>query len=316
VLHRRSFAAVLVMAGLAAPAFGQDTVTLKWDFQKDKPFYQEMTTTTKQTMKVMGMDVSQNQSQTFIFSWTPKDKDKDGNWVIEQEILAVKMDIEIAGNKIPFDSTKDTAATGNPLADFFKALVGSKFKLTIAPDMKVTKIEGRDEFIKKLINTNPQMEPLLKQILGDEALKQMSDPAFSVVPPNPVKKGATWDRKSTLNMGPIGSYDSTYKYTYEGKDGKLDKIKVDTTLAYQPPGANVASTLPFKIKKAELASKNSSGTVWFDNDKKRLDHSEMKLTLEGKLTIDIGGMNSDVDLNQEQSTKVTTSDTNPVTPKK
>src|SRR5438876_7015317 len=141
---------VLLVALLGLSAFGQDAdaVKLEWTFEKDKPFYQEMNTKTKQTMKIMAMDnITQNQDQTFIFSWTPDEQDKDKNWIITQKIEGVKMDIEIGGNKITYDSTNPTASTGNPLADFFKALVGSQFKLTISPDMKVTKIEGRDAFI-------------------------------------------------------------------------------------------------------------------------------------------------------------------------
>ena len=163
---RRLVGALVLIGGFAAPAPGQE-VTLKWDFQKGKPFYQEMTTTTKQTMKVMGMDVTQNQTQSFTFGWMPLEQDKDKNWIVEQEIVAVKMDIEIAGQKIPYDSTKDTAGTTNPLADFFKALVGSKFKLTVTPDFKIKSIEGRKEFIDKLVKANPQMEPLLNTILSD-----------------------------------------------------------------------------------------------------------------------------------------------------
>src|SRR5436309_1374456 len=92
VLQRRWFAAFLVF-GLIGTSFGQDkdkdkktddkkteapkaddkkddkksddAVDLKWKFDKDKTFYQEMTTETKQTMKVMGMDITQNQKQTF-----------------------------------------------------------------------------------------------------------------------------------------------------------------------------------------------------------------------------------------------------------
>ena len=45
-----------------------DKVEFKWKFEKDKPFYQEMTTKTQQDMKVMGMDVKQTQDQTFYFS--------------------------------------------------------------------------------------------------------------------------------------------------------------------------------------------------------------------------------------------------------
>src|ERR1700680_1463037 len=109
---------MLVLVGLGAPVFGQDTVDLKWKFEKGKTFYQEMTTKTTQNLKVMGMPVTQNQEQTFFFSWTPKDEDKDHNWTITQKIEGVRMKIEIGGNPINFDSTKDTQAT-NPLSEFF-----------------------------------------------------------------------------------------------------------------------------------------------------------------------------------------------------
>jgi Family of unknown function (DUF6263) len=336
VTRLRFAAALLLVAGLAIPTLAQQKdpgkqksketpaasqpakeapgggTTMKWEFQKDKPIYQEMTTVTKQTMKVMGMDVTQDQSQTFVFSWTPKEQDKDKNWVVNQKIEAIKMEIKIADNKITFDSTKDTQATGNPLADFFKALVGSEFKVILSPDFKIVKIEGRDEFINKLVKSNPQMEGLLKQILSDEALKQMAENAFAALPNHPVTKGQSWDRKSTVVMGPIGTYETNYKFTYEGKDGKYDKIKVDTNLKYVPPGTNSSSSLPFKIKGADLVAKNAGGTILYDPEKHWIESSDSKLTLEGKLTVDINGQTSDVQLNQDQTTKVKTTDTNPV----
>jgi hypothetical protein len=314
VLQRRWLAALLILAGSAVSARAQDAVELKWNFEKDKSFFQEMNTEAKQTMKVMGMDITQNQKQTFIFSWTPKEQDKDKNWTVVQKIVGVKMEIEIGGNKISYDSTRDVG-TNNPLAEFFKALVGSEFKLTIGPDMKVTKIDGREEFVKKLVQANQQMEPLLKQILGEEALKQMADPAFAAVPDKPVKKGDTWTKESKLNLGPIGNYSTTYKYTYEGPQDKLHKIKVETTLVYQPPATSAAGGLPFSIKSADLKSKEATGTILFDKEKGRVDSSEMNLKLEGKLQIDIGGMTTEVELAQTQKTTIKTSDTDPTTKK-
>ena len=85
--------------------------------------------------------------------------------------MGVKLRIDIAGNPITFDSTNPGQGT-TALAEFFKALVGTEVKLTLSPDMKVLKIEGRDDFINRLVKANPQMEPLLKQILGDEALRR------------------------------------------------------------------------------------------------------------------------------------------------
>jgi hypothetical protein len=316
VLHRRWPLALLCLVGLALPAFAADDkpVTLKWKLEKDKPFYQEMTTTTKQSMKVMNSDVNQNQTQTFFFSWTPTSQDKDGNWTIKQKIEGVRMSINIGGSNIDYDSTKEQGAP-NPLSDFFKQLVGSEFTLTVDKDMKVTKIEGREAFVKKLSAANPQMEPLLNQILSDKALKEMADPTFASVPNKEVKKGESWTKETKLDMGPIGTYDNTYKYTYEGKDDKekLEKIKVETTLKYTPPSENAAGNpLPFKIKSADLKSSNAGGTIWFDAEKGRIDHSETSLKLTGELNIEIGGQTTKVELNQEQTTTVKTTDKNPV----
>jgi hypothetical protein len=181
--------------------------------------------------------------------------------------------------------------------------------------MKVTKVEGRDEFVKKLVSANPQMQQLLNQVLSDEALKQLSDPAFAVIPNKPVKKGDTWEKETTLSMGPVGSYVSTHKYTFEGMDDKdknLAKIKVDTTLKYNPPGAGASGGLPFQIVSAKLDSKEGAGTVLFDVAKGRVSSSNMSLKLDGTLNLSIGGMTSEVKLNQTQNTTLKTSDENPV----
>src|SRR5688572_1518749 len=56
----------------APPAGGGDT--LEWKaFEKGKEFYQELTTKTTQTMKVMGQEVQQTQEQTFYIQWVPGD---------------------------------------------------------------------------------------------------------------------------------------------------------------------------------------------------------------------------------------------------
>src|SRR5579871_6860853 len=87
----------------------------KWEWKafdkKVNPeYYQTLETTTNQTMKVMSMEVKQVQSQTFYIKWTPQDPDAKGNWVVKQRIVDVKMDIDIGGNKIAYDST----APGQP----------------------------------------------------------------------------------------------------------------------------------------------------------------------------------------------------------
>src|SRR5262249_15853102 len=162
MLFRRLVAGLVVLgalAGLAVPVSGQDKdkgkdkdkdkdagkggekVTLKWKFDKDKVFYQKMTTKTVHTMKVMNNHLNQTQNQTFYFSFKPT-KIENNKVTIEQKIIGVAMDIEIGGSKINYDSTKDTSGANNPLGDFFKALVDTTFTIELdTKDLKVTKME-------------------------------------------------------------------------------------------------------------------------------------------------------------------------------
>jgi hypothetical protein len=338
MFFRRFTAFLLVLAALASatvPAVGQkdkdkdkdkdkakggEKVTLKWKFEKGKTFYQKMVTKTVQTMKVLNNDVNQTQNQTFFFSWTPT-KVENEKATIEQVIIGVIMDIEIGGSKISFDSTKDNAAN-NPLADFYKALVDSKFTIELnLKDMTVSKMEGRDEFLKKLVAANPQMKQLLDTILSEAALKEMAEPTFAVVPTKEVTKGDKWKRETKLDMGPIGKYENKYDYTYEGPEGtgdkQLQKIKVDTTLTYKEPGESAGQGgLPFKIKSAKLKSSNPFGQILFNANKGRVEKSMTKLELKGELSIEIGGQTTKVDLSQTQESSVETLDENPLPKKK
>lgn len=292
--------------------------TLAWKFETSKPFYQTMTTKTDQTMKVMNNDVTQKQTQTFYFSWTPLEKLPDGKWKLEQKILGVKMDIDIGGGApIKYDSTAPPAAgnAGSPLGEFFNALKGSAFTVTIDPKTyKITEIKGRDEFVGKLSKANRQMESLLNKILSEDALREMAEPTFAAVPNKTVEKGEKWNKTTSLDMGPIGKYKNEYTYTYEGaNESKLDKIEVSSKLTYVPPDKTEGiGGLPFRIKNAELKSKESKGTILFDREKGRVTKSDMSVELTGTLDIEIGGQQTKVELNQTQKTDISTSDTNPV----
>lgn len=287
---------------------------LGWKFVKDVPFYQEMTTKTVQNIKVQGLDVGQNQSQTFYFKFEPVKQEGD-KWIVKQTIEGVKMMIDIAGSPVSYDSTNEAAPAGTntALTEFFKALKGSQFTLTIGKDMTVEKVDGRDEFVKKLIGANKQLESLLNKILGEDALKQMADPSFGVVPKEAKKVGEKWTKTLKLNLGPLGTYDNTYEYTFAKQTGDVADIDVAVQLKYAPPPADQGGeTLPFKIKGGKIeqqpGDKNNKGKVSFNTKTGRVEKSNVAIMLTGSLTLDIGGTTTDVTLTQQQDTSVTTSD--------
>jgi hypothetical protein len=264
-------------------------------------------------MKVMGQEVKQEQKQTFYIEWTALEP-KGDDWIVSQKIIGVKMNINIGGNNIAYDST-EKEAPANPMTDFFKALTQAELKLTIDKNkMTVTKVEGAAELITKLGSTNTQLQPLLQSILSDAALKQMAEPTWGAFPTVSVKKGTSWDKAFNLDLGGIGMYDTKYTYTIDSLDKTAAKVKVDAKLDYSAPKDK--RNLPFTIKSAKLSG-SGSGTATFDREKGRIETSEISMKLSGELDIDVAGMTTNVQLNQDQNSKVKTSDTNPIpAPKK
>src|SRR5262249_31306244 len=158
-------------------------------------------------------------------SWTPLKQEADRSWVVKQRIEGLRMTIDIGGSKIEYDSTRGGGGN-NPLGEFFKAMVGSEVTLTLAPDVRMTRIVGRDEFVEKLIKTNPAMKELLEEILSEEAFKQIADPAFSVIPNKAIHKGESWECKNTFALGPIGIYETKNTYTYQGPGKAPNRAKI------------------------------------------------------------------------------------------
>jgi hypothetical protein len=308
-----------VAVGVNGGQAGGDRPVFKGFDDAGKSYWQEMKTETTQTMKVQGMEVQQTQKQTFFVKWTPQKKEGK-TWKVDYEIVGVKMDITIGGNQISYDSTTKDVAPQNPLTDFFKALVGSKFVLTVTQDdkegIKVTDVEGVDTFVTKLSASNAQLKPLLTSIMNKDALMQMTNPTFAAFPrsEDEFKKGS-WTYPVVLNMGPIGSYDTTYTYTIDPK--VKNKVDVSAQMKYTAPKEDLKDAgLPFKIKKGDLAAESANGTVNLDPKAGRVADATMNMNLKGNLTIEIAGQETTVELQQKQVSTVKTSETDPIAAKK
>ena len=292
-----------------APADAGGGWGIKAFSKKDGKFYQTVETKTNQTLKVTGQEIKQDQKQIFHIEWTAQEP-KSGSYVVKQKIIGVDMNIDIGGNKIAYNSAAGDGAQ-NPMTDFFKALLASELTYTIdTAKLTVSEVDGSAELISKLGGSNQQLTPLLNSILSKDALKQMAEPTFGPFPTKAVKVGETWQKVAKLDLGGIGVYNTKYDYTLESDDGKEAKIKIVPSLTYTAPQEKKG--LPFTIKTAELSVKSASGFAIIDKEAGRIKSSEIKMTLAGNLDIEIGGTVTRVELTQDQESKVTSSDTNPV----
>jgi hypothetical protein len=290
-----------------AGVWGQKPVLLKWDLTPGRTFYQQVTTDTHQVMTVQDLNLTQTQLQTFYLKWTVKNRTPDGDTVIAQTIEGVKMKLDIGGNKIEFDSTAGPPPA-NPFNPFFQAMIGSEFELILNKKFQVTKVTGLEQLEKKLGNLNPGFQPVLKQILSEDAFKAMAVPVFQMIPAGPVAVGDRWNSETDMNMGALGTYKTVNRYVLGGTVAGLDKINVQTGLSYvpAPPGAKIGG-LPFKIISGTMTSKNSGGTILFNNAQGLLHNSAIAINMSGKLSVEIGGNVTQVELAQTQVVTVRTS---------
>jgi hypothetical protein len=290
------------------PEPGKGDLVFKAFDSKAPKFYTEQYTDTNQEMTVMGQVVVQKQKQWFLIEWTPKEM-KDKNYVVTQKIVGVKMEIDIGGNKIGYDSTT-AGKQKNPMTDFFDQLMKEDLTYTVKGDLsKVESIENREKFIKGLQDINPQMQKLLQAILSDKSLQKMAEPTWIAFPKDGViPTTKKWDRTSDLDLGPIGKYETKFEFNLEDAKGAKgeDKIGIKTTLTYTQP--NDKAGLPFIIHSAKLTASNGTGTALFDRAKGRFDSTEITMKLTGDLDIEVGSMKTKVTLNQTQTAKSTTYD--------
>ena len=325
MLRVRLGVAALMVVALGATVAAQDKQKFELKLTKDSPFYQKMKTEVSQVIKVQGQDLTQKQDSTFYFKWTPEKQDGD-KWTLKQKIEGLEMSIDISGNPITYSSLKkdQPGASSNPgLMDFFKGLEGAEFTVTLnTKNWTVEKVDGKEEFVKKLGAGSPQMDSLLKKIMTDDALKQMANPTFGLIPDQPKAVNETWDTKQTLNLGPIGSYEVNYKFTYKGKDPErkeLDRIEVAPSLTYKAPAEGTEGLL-FRIKSGtmetkpiEAADNLPPSVILYNPTTGRIEKATISLKLRGELTVTIGGTDTKVELDQRQTTTIEGSN-NPLLP--
>ena len=149
----------------------------------------------------------------------------------------------------------------------------------------------------------------------------MADPTFGITPKDVKKVGESWPRTVKLTLGPLGSYENTYTFTYAKQTGDLAEIDVKVGLKYSTPGPDAAGeTLPFKIKAGNITQvpgdTTNKGKIMFNTKSGRIESSTISVKMTGTLTLDIGGTTTEVSLTQDQSTEMKTSDKSFVPDKK
>ncbi len=298
---------VALVLGSAATAVAQPE-TLKFKFPAGRSTTMEVKTTSSQTLSIVGQDLESGSDQTLTITTVNGQRGADGNLKVQSTINAIKAAVTLpGGTELEFDSAKPDADPPGTQFDFvldiFKATAKSKWSATFDRNNRVTAIEGRDAAFGDL----PQnLQDAMKAQLDPEYLKAAANDELDRIPSDPISRGDTWKRTTTMRLDSGQKLAFTTEYTYEGKvqeNGKeLHKIAVKTTEVDYSADAGA----PLKVLESDLKVASSEGHMLFDNEAGQAVSHRNKVQLKGTLKLEIMGMElpGTLDLTMENSHKL------------
>jgi hypothetical protein len=278
---------------LLAPV-SQEEAALLWKFKAGETFQQEMRSRVTQTVKIGDHELAQDLIHTTVVKYTVKEVGAGGVVTLEQKI----------------ESSKATTPEGNPAAGksaLLNQLAGMTLVARLGPAYQVEQLEGYDELLKRLAGDDPSVRRVVQALLSEEQLKNAIGQSFAFVPGKNVKPGDGWQRELSLTLGPLGRVLVKHSFTFAGLEDhsgrKLAKVTYRPEIIYSPPGPEAANP-QMSVVRGTVGLKAGEGVLFFDPAAGRLWRSELKMQLQGELTVKLNGKETPLTFEQTQTVDV------------
>lgn len=276
--------APFVLVILAAPVSAQ--VTLAWKFQPGKSLYLERQFQQKQIIDVKNKNFKQESSNTWLTRLDIR-KVSDNEILLEQTILSVTY--KNIGKPVP---GADVAAE----SQIAEKLKGCTFRIMLSPSGRVRKLEGYDDMLQKVAEKQDERERALRFLVPETALRDGLEEVLGFLPEEPVRPGATWQRQAREPIPPFGTFQNTFRYTYEGRNGVQDTIAFAVDMKYVLPAKD---TTLFRVLKGNVRAEEGKGTITLQGDATTLARGDKQVLLRGNLILEASGNQAALDFTSE-----------------
>ena len=246
-------APILVLATPSTAKAEDVTFAPKWESGKRYVFAQGMGGKSKMKMGELEMDT--NVDAEFVMGITVSDGEEGAQnltWTYD----AVKMDMEMMGQKMAFDSSDPSS--GNPmLAPVFKTLTDMTVTGTLTDEGKLKNVE---------VTGDGADNPMLQGFgLGKESLAQtVENLSGDHFPDKAVAVGDTWEHTTEFPVPQAEPIDITTIYKYVGKESYngTELPKVTYTASMKDAAKIEAQGVSMNIAKMEM-----EGHLFYDPSK-------------------------------------------------
>lgn len=273
-------------------------VQAKW--KEGDRFYQEVVMIRKPTYRLLGEQVQLSFQCTFVSSFKVEQKNADGGMVVQQKVESARLN---SGDVL----------IQSFLGEAIQQAQGMTFKITLDPQMRVTKLEGYKDAVKMSGNTLLGAQAFtLFSVLDEDGWKELTQATF-FLPSRPLRNGEKWEEKMEHDWGPLGRWTGKVAYLYSGKQGGIHKLVYVRNMTHAMPKEPPAGTA-FRISKADFKPQEAGGVIYFDGDKNRVVAAEETFRVKGTLVIADSLLNGPVEIDEEQVFRIRVLDRNPAQP--
>lgn len=282
---------VAVLLTMPAIASAQTQLTLK--FKEGESFGQQVTTRTISGGEVAGKPMKTTLEQNMFITTQVLGVTPAGAGQLSQTIDQITLDIELPNGKtVAYDSRqkefKDPTLVA--LNQTMGKLAGSKFLFTTTPNGEILDFQ-LPESIKEL--AKGPAAAVAGDALTEAGLRRMFEDAGVALPKEPVKKGDTWERKTSVKL-PIGTVESQLIFTYDGpQNATLERIVVGGKVEIKPTEGT-----PIAVK---LNTSSLEGLTLFNRELGRVESSTLSQKLE--VNVSAGGQSNDMIIETQVETK-------------
>lgn len=279
-------------------AAADEAVTLAWKFNKGEKLHYVVEQKMSTEGKIGGQTIKNDVEQTIDVDWDIDDVAADGTAQMTQIVSRVRLKVTSPGGPgLEYDSSSKEAPqpAAAPVAGVFKAMVGKRIKMKMSALGKISDVTLPEGMAEELKNA-PAQGPA-KAMLNEESFKQMTGASTLEFADHPVKKGDTWQRKTSMSNPAAGGKQTTeVTYTYQGREEQskkqIDKIELKMKTAMEPAGG----------LQIEVKDQKSEGEIDFDHTAGHVMKSHAKVKMA--MVITVMGQKIDQDATNETTMRL------------
>lgn len=222
-MKQKLIALIVVSLLIAANVIqAQSKALMRLNLQKGTNYEQTMAMTNLIDQEMMGQKMKIDQKMEMVFSYQVLDILTNKNFLIEYSILRVKMNMDMNGQEMNYDSESNDES--NPMNAAMKGIVANKLKVELNTKGQVERVEGLEEYAQKL-SANPQMAQSMQMFSNEASFKSFVGQTFNYFPENEVSKGDKWT--TSYKLPAMMNMETTMNF--EVADIATEKISLNIT---------------------------------------------------------------------------------------